>query len=122
MRRSVVPQWFVCRRSISVLSYNLRARQVSVCIFIIEQLLLSSSSTWTHCFIGSLWNIVLFAMEACNLKFVEFDVKEGNEILKHVSTLSHQFCCLFISQSLVHIFVWPLEIWEKQNKHLFRIA
>ena len=122
MRRSVVPQWFVCRRSVGVLSYNLRARQVSICIIVIDQLLLSCPSTWTHCLIWSLWNIVLLSMEASNLKLVEFNVEKGNEILKHVSTLSHQFGCLLISQSLVHVLIWPFEIWEKQNENFFGVA
>ena len=61
-------------------------------------------------------------MEASNLKLVEFNVEKGNEILEHVSTLSHQFGCLLISQSLVHILIWPFEIWKKQNENLFRVA
>ena len=52
-------------------------------------------------------------MEASNLELVEFDVEKGDEILKNISTLSHQFSCLFISESLVHIFIWSFEIWEK---------
>ena len=122
MGRSVIPQWFVCRSSISVLSYNLRAWHVSVSIIIIKQLLLSCPSTWTHCLIWSLWNIVLLSMEARNLKLVEFNVEKGNEIFEHVSTLSHQFGCLLISQSLVHILIWPFKIWEKQNENFFRVA
>ena len=61
-------------------------------------------------------------MEASDLKLVELYVEKCNEILKHVSTLSHQFSCLLISQSLVHVFIWPLKIWEKQNENFFRVA
>ena len=54
--------------------------------------------------------------------FNDLNVEKGYEILKYVSTLGHQFSCLLISQSLVHILIWPFEIREKQNENLFRVA
>ena len=122
MGRSVISEWFGFRSTIGMIPDNLGTWQVPVSVFIVKNLLLRWPSTWTHCLVWSIWDVVLFTMETRNLQSIELHIEQGNEVLKHVSTLCHHLRCLFISECLAHVFVWSLEVGKQQNEYLFRIS
>ena len=71
---------------------------------------------------ASLGYIVLLAMEARDLQFVKLNIKESNEVLKHVSTLCHEFGGLFICERLVHVLIWSFKVREQKYEDFFGIS
>lgn len=69
----------------------------------------------------SLRDIVLLSMEASDLQSVEFDIEEGYEVLKDVSTLCHQFGRLLVCECLMHVLVWSLKVREQEDEDFFRV-
>jgi len=61
-------------------------------------------------------------MEAPDLELAELDVEVSNKVLEDVSTLCHQFRCLFISEYFLDVFFGALKVGEEEKEHFLGVA
>ena len=75
---------------------------------------------WVYCAVKALVmtaDSLAFAMEALDLKLAKLYVEAVDEILKYVSTLSHKFGRLLISQHFSDVLFGALEVREEEDEN-----
>lgn len=61
-------------------------------------------------------------MKASDLQLSKLHVKVGNEVLKDVSALGHQFCRLLVRDNLLDVLLRSLEVREEKDEDFALVA